>query len=125
MNTTDNNIPFEEIKNAFDLIISLVGGDNGTYEDTMPEGVGEFGLDVTNPIPVNTTVGNMMYLERLQTADGVKVSYERIGQMKAPNIPSVIDGYRIYVRGKEIAKLYICPYNKKNSERAPKGFKLV
>ena len=125
MNITDNNVPFEEIKKAFDLIKSLVGGDNGTYEDTMPEGCGEFGLDVTNPIPVDTIVGNRMYLERLQTTEGKKISYERIGQFQAPNIPSIIDGYRIFVKGKEITKLYICPYNKKNTERAPKGFKLV
>ena len=97
----------------------------GTDKDVMPEGYGEFGLEITNPIPVHTVAGNQIYLERLHTADGVKVTYKRIGSMRAPNIPSIIDGYTIFAKGKEIATLYICPYNKKNSEKAPKGFQLA
>jgi hypothetical protein len=102
----------------------MFGGDSGTAEDTMPEGYGEFGLEVTNPIPTQTPVGSRTYLEQLHTADGVKVDYERIGSMRAPNIPYMIDGYRIFANSREVATLYICPYNKKNSERAPKGFTL-
>ena len=121
MDTSDNNIPLDRIIEVFD---SIFGG-KGTSEDMMPEGYGEFGLDITNPIPVHTIVGNKLYLDRLRTADGIKVSYDRIGSMHAPNIPSIIDGYRIFINEKQIATLYICPYNKKNSEKAPKGFKLV
>jgi hypothetical protein len=31
--------------------------------------------------------------------------------------------YSISVKDREIATLYICPYNKKNSEKTPNGFK--
>ena len=125
MSTSDKNFESEKLEELFKKIGSFIGNEDcGTEEDTMPEGYGEFGLEVTNPIPVKTIVGNLIYLDQLWTEDGIKVSYERIGSMQVPNIPSIIDNYRIFANGKEIATLYICPYNKKNSERAPKGFKL-
>lgn len=96
----------------------------GTDRDVMPEGVGEFGLDITNPIPVNTIFGSNAYLRKLLTTNGSVIEYERIGSMKAPNISALIDGYSIKVKGEQIAIIYICPYNKKNSNRVPKGFKI-
>jgi len=97
----------------------------GTDEDVLPQGYGEFGLEVTNPVPVHTLLGLRLYLERLRTKDGVKVAYERIGLMLAPNSPYGIEVYSIYLEKQEIAILYICPNNKKNSEKAPKGFQLA
>lgn len=97
---------------------------DGTEKDMMPEGFGEFGLEITNPIPVNTIIGCYSYLGQLRTLDGSSVEYDRIGSMNSPNINSIIDGFIIKSDGKEIAIIYICSYNKKNSERAPKGFKL-
>ena len=125
MSTTDRYDSMEEIEKLFEKIGPFAGNEDcGTDEDVMPEGYGEFGLEITNPIPVHTIVGNRIYLDQLWTEDGIKVSYDRIGSMNAPNISSIIDGYRIFAKGEEIAILYICPYNKKNSEKAPKGFKL-
>ena len=125
MSTSDRNFELEKFEELFKKIGSFLGNEDcGTEEDVMPEGYGEFGLEITNPIPVKTIVGNKIYLDRLWTEDDVKVGYERIGSMQAPNIPSIIDGYRIFANGKKIATLYICPYNKKNSEKAPRGFKL-
>jgi len=127
MDITNENFNFEKFQKLFETIYSSEAKENGggTEEDTMPEGYGEFGLEITNPIPIHTILGNKLYLDRLQTVDGVKVTYQRIGSMRAPNISSIIDGYTIFAKGEEIATLYICPYNKKNSERAPKGFKLI
>ena len=34
----------------------------GCTTDEMPEGIGEFGLVPTNPIPVNTIQGSILYL---------------------------------------------------------------
>ena len=96
----------------------------GTDSDVMPEGIGEFGLELTNPIPVNTVFGSNAYLRNLVTTDGSGIEYERIGSMKAPNISAMIDGYSIKIKNEQIAIIYICPYNKKNSNIAPKGFKL-
>lgn len=123
MDKLNEDPKFNELQELFKAMQELNA--EGTEDDVMPEGIGEFGLEITNPIPVNTAFGSTAYLGRLRTMDGVKVGYDRIGSMKAPNITSVIDGYRITANEKEIAILYICPYNKKNSDRAPKGFKLA
>jgi hypothetical protein len=99
--------------------------EGGTDLDIMPEGFGEFGHDLTNPIPVNTIMGSISYLSKLRTMDGIKVEYERAGSLSAPNIKRIIDRYKISANGEKIATLFICPYNKKNSEKAPKGFKIA
>lgn len=110
------------MKEIYEAIKPL--SNEGTDKDIMPEGTGEFGLEITNPIPVDTIFGSYAYLGQLRTLQGKSVEYERIGSMHTPNIKAIIDGYKIKSAGKEIATIYICPYNKKNSERAPKGFNL-
>ena len=100
-------------------------GSQGTDADVIPEGTGEFGLEATNPIPTSTNFGSISYLGKLRTLDGVKVEYERRGSYEAANIPSMIDGYKITANGKDVATIFLCPYNKKNSEIAPRGFKLA
>ena len=100
-------------------------GSQGTDADVIPEGTGEFGLEVTNPIPTSTNYGSISYLGKLRTLDGLKVEYERRGSYQAANIPSMIDGYKITADGKDVATIFLCPYNKKNSDLAPRGFKLV
>ncbi len=122
MDALNEDPKFQEMKGLFDAMSKLNEG--GTEEDTMPDGYGEFGHEVTNPIPVNTVMGNMAYLGKLRTLNGEKVQYERIGSTSAPNIDQPIDAYEILNNGEVIATLYISPYNKKNSERPPKGFKL-
>lgn len=97
---------------------------NASEEDEMPEGFGEFGLEKTNPIPASSIADGYMYLNRLKLQNGMEISYTRIGSMRAPNIGETIDGYRIFSNDQEIAKIYICPYNKKTSTKAPKGFVL-
>ncbi len=98
---------------------------SGTDQDEMPQGYGEFGLDKTNPIPVRSVPESYNYLKRLRTSNGGNLTYDRIGSMKAPNIEQIIDAYNLYLDNKKIATIYICPYNKKTSSKAPKGFKLV
>ena len=97
----------------------------GTDQDEMPEGYGEFGLEITNPIPTASIPDSYFYLDRLRTLSGEKITYDRIGGMKAPNIKHTVDGYSISANGKQIAIIYICAYNKKTSSKAPKSFKLV
>lgn len=123
MDVLNEDPKFQEMKGLFEAMSKLNEG--GTEEDTIPDGYGEFGHEVTNPIPVNTVMGNIAYLGTLRTLDGKKVQYERTGSTMAPNIDSPIDEYEITVDGRIIATIYISPYHKKNSERPPKGFKLV
>ena len=39
--------------------------------------------------------------------------------------PGSIDFYGISVDGKRVATIYMCPYHKRNSRKAPKGFTLA
>lgn len=123
MDSLNENPEFKKMKEFYELLKNL--NEDGTDQDIIPEGMGEFGYDVTNPIPVNTVFGNTAYLGRLRTLNGIKVRYERRGSTGAANIKNLIDIYDIYEEEKKIATLYISPYNKKNSTVAPKGFKLV
>jgi hypothetical protein len=120
----------EKAKEFHDLLefsrdFSQKSNPNGTDADEMPEGYGEFGLEITNPIPVASIPDSYAYLNRLVTNSGARITYNRTGSMSAPNIESLIDEYRIFRDGSQIATLYICPYNKKTSTKAPKGFKLT
>ena len=104
---------------------SLAG--KGCDTDEIPEGIGEFGLEITNPIPVNGISENEIYLSRLKTSDGDSITWEREGSGKVENIAdgsSPIDIYKIYnSSGDYFSTLYICPYNKKTSDKIPVGFK--
>lgn len=93
-------------------------------EDIMPEGYGEFGLEKTNPIPASSIPHSYFYIGRLRTQNGSEITYNRIGSFGAPNISHPIDGYSISSNGQKLATVYICPYNKKTSTKAPKGFML-
>ncbi len=119
-----NEIPaFQKQKELYEAMENLNA--EGIEVDTLEDGYGEFGHDITNPIPTNTPFGSIDYLESLSTIDGTKVEYERIGSMSSPNIDYPVNKYIISANGEQIATLYITTRNKKNSERAPKGFKLA
>ena len=110
-------------KELFELQKKFMG-EKGTDLDIMPEGIGEFGLEVTNPIPTSTVFGSIAYLNKLKTSDGDNIEYNRIGSTGAENISDIIDAYQITKNGEKIGVLYLCPYNKKNSEKAPAGYLL-
>jgi hypothetical protein len=95
----------------------------GTDQDVMPQGLGEFGLDASNPIPTLTVTGSFVYLAKLRTVNGTKVHYTLAGSTNAANIPYMIDVYEVTADGQSTT-VYLCPYNKKNSAKAPRGFKV-
>ena len=107
----------------------VLWGDNsrGCSTDEMPNGIGEFGLEATNPIPVNTVeLGSKKYLAGLRAPDGSKVNNRRIGSQTVDNIDKHIDSYLItHENGDDIATIYISPYQAKNSKKAPKGLNLI
>ncbi len=91
--------------------------------DEIPNGFGEFGHAVTNPIPVKGIISNKIYLDKLRTKNGEKILYERIASYQSENIKHSIDGYTIYDLNKnQIAILYLSPYHKRVSNKAPRGF---
>lgn len=121
------NVKAKEMNALFEITREFSKSSNptGTDKDEMPEGYGDFGLEITNPIPTSSIPDSYIYLDSLRTKNGEEITYERIGSMTAPNIKHLIDAYRIFANGKQIAIIYICPYNKKNSKKAPNGFKIV
>ena len=93
--------------------------------DEIAQGTGEFGLDITNPVPVKTIVGNEVYLKRLRTVDGTPITWDREGSREIKEIWGNIDVYNIFnSAGEKISTIYISPYHWGMSNKAPKGFKI-
>lgn len=113
----------EEIEVLSELTESMRGKE-GCDTDEIPDGYGEFGLEVTNPVPVKGILANEIYLGRLITEYGEKITWERTGSYGSENIDNPIDGYAIFDKsGKQIATIYISPYHQKISNKVPRGFK--
>lgn len=108
----------------YDALLPLC--EDGCDADEIPEGHGEFGREASNPIPTQTVFGSISYLMRLRAPDGAKVVYNRIGSLSSPVSPSLIDAYEISdSHGSKLATLYLSPYHRRNSEKAPEGFTLL
>ena len=115
------NKVIERKKTLDDLIssksISMSGGDQ------IPGAHGRFGLDVTNPIPVEGFTGLDNYLLHLSNSCGKKISWNRLGSTSSDNIDGMIDIYiPVDSSGKEYPRLYICMYCENTSEKIPAGF---
>lgn len=119
---------FYEAMRALDEMKSAMGlsSADGTDADELPNSHGEFGTTLSNPIPCNSIMGSRLYLESLRTTDGSKITSERIGSFTSPVTTSPVDMYKItHTNGKELATLYLSPYQKRNSGKAPREFKLI
>ena len=94
--------------------------------DVMQGAYGEWGLETSNPIPMNGVVNSYTYLDRLRLPNGDKVKYERIGSISSEITDEIVDGYTIYsLGGEKLAEVFICPYVNASPRRAPKGFVLA
>lgn len=111
-----------ELLKAFNETIQ----ENGLDVDELPNGIGEFGLEKTNPIPTNTAFGSHAYLKQLRTLDGKPIKYSRIGSFSVDLFPGEsIDGYSIVsASGQQLPTLWLNMYHKRNSNKAPRGFYL-
>jgi len=99
---------------------------DGVDADEMPGGTGEFGLDPDNPVPCHTVAGAYEYLGCLRTADGAPIQFDRIGSFDSSCSPMFVDGFSISDEdGRKLATIFISPYQRRNSGKAPKGFLLV
>ena len=106
------------------MVNSAFNAKNEGYDlDMIPEGHGEFGLSLSNPIPVKGIISNEIYLKKLRTDTGEQISWKRQGSTRSLLIPNPIDVYHIFnQKGEFLTKLFISPYHKKISGIAPKGF---
>jgi hypothetical protein len=119
------NPVFRQQREMFEAMSRLCEQE-GLDVDELPNARGEFGLEPSNPIPCKTVFGSTAYLARLRTPDGVKVMYERTGSLHSDVSSWPIDAYAVsHPDGRKIATLYISPYQKRISSKAPRGFKLA
>lgn len=99
---------------------------DGVDTDDIPKGYGPYGLCKTNPVPTRGIPGSNEYLSGLRTKDGRSIESSRIGSTSAEDVTSgAIDMYSITSGGVSLGTVYLCPYHKRNSGKAPEGFRLV
>lgn len=93
---------------------------DGIDADEIPGTVGEFGLDINNPIPVKSVLGANQYLNELTFTDGTKVIYERVGSTTSTYVKHPIDIYQLSLEnGEKVCEIYFSPYHKRNSSKKP------
>ena len=111
---------FQQQKALFDAMSKVC--EAGCDTDELPNALGEFGLEPTNPIPTKTIFGSTYYLSLLRAQDGAKVLYERRGSRSSEVTQMPIDIYEIkHPDGRLLATLYFSPYQRRNSQKAPQG----
>jgi len=116
--------PLELEENIITMAVTgIASNTQACSESVIPEGIGEFGLCKTNPVPVYGIPSNEIYLNQLKTDKGEKISWKRTGFLTCNNIEKEIDAYKIFnSSNKKIATLYLSPYHWKTSTKCPKGF---
>lgn len=106
-----------------DGLAAMGNNPKGCITDEIPNGYGEFGLCISNPIPTRGTGSNEDYLDSLKHVSGNPIKWKRIGSMGTPISNYPVDCYQIYTKeGIELTKIYISPYQNTISKKAPKGF---
>lgn len=119
-----DDLLFKNKKELFDAMSMMC--EDGCETDEIPNGYGEFGHDITNPIPTRTVLGNIGYLTKLKSSDGEDLVFDREGSLSSPVSPHPVDAYAISSsNGPRLATLYLSPYHKRDSKKAPKGFTLL
>src|SRR5665647_1383030 len=115
-----NDDPSFKLQKALLEATKLMSEEDGVDADELPNGQGEFGLVPTNPIPCKTIHGCEAYLRSLRTLDGEEILYERSGSTISNISPNPVDIYEVSNKnGRKLAALYISPYHKRISNKAP------
>ena len=90
------------------------------------EGDADFGLVPEKPIftlALMSVDGEKEYLNRLYTANGEKIKYNRLGSTSVDGINGMIDIYETFLpSGQPYKTIYINMYGAKTSTKAPAGF---
>ena len=96
-----------------------------SYSDPTKE---DYGYTPENPIELTAVAVQYQYLNGIETDDGKKITYKRIGSLEGED-DIFIDQYEIYVKGlltnKKIATLYLTGDGSYNSISTPKGFRFI
>ena len=109
-----------------ELSSNLASINFGGYElEVIPEGFGEFGYTITNPMPIKPGIGYLTYFKKLRTINDKEIRYKYLRTTQSKNIKYYIDEYEITIDNVKAANLFICPFYVTNSLRAPYGFKII
>jgi hypothetical protein len=107
------------------LLAEIKSNPQACTSNEIPEGIGRFGLDKTNPIPIFGIPDNENYLSKIRTKNGERVRWRRIGSSEISNILKPIDAYELFdAAGNTIAVFYLSPYHLITSNKAPENFKI-
>ncbi|MGN0948099.1 hypothetical protein [Megasphaera sp.] len=88
--------------------------------DIISGGLGRFGHDVTNPIPVNGPSGEFVYLSRLRLRrTGSMVFFHKAGSSDGIDVFELTNA-----SGKFVDRLYLDMYHPRCSRRYPDGYTL-
>ena len=90
----------------------------GSAVDVLPGATGEFGYCLSNPIPVNGSVGEVAYLSKIETLDGQRVLFHRLGSIESIDVFEAVtfDGGEWFI-------LFAHLYHPRRSRLTPKGFR--
>lgn len=110
------------------LKLAMAGADC----DQLPGAFGEFGREISNPVPVNGAKGEIKYLAKLRGKGGLPVLFHRIGSMSSPVTPHSVDAYELLRSDDESGSLrprydkwdvlYLDMYHPRRSELAPSNY---
>lgn len=107
----------EEHQNSLlpDPMAQVIKG--GLACDVIPGASGPFGFDPRNPIPVNGAIGELAYLSRLETAQGERLLFHRIGAINKLDVFEAVtySGSAWYV-------FFVDMYHPRRSRQAPERF---
>jgi hypothetical protein len=98
--------------------------------DQLPNGVGEFGRDCSQPIPVNGPIGELAYLSLLRTASGSALMFHRHGSMTLADDETNelfhIDIFEVLSFDMSVREtLYFHMYHPRRSRIAPSGYAIA
>ncbi|WP_397363277.1 hypothetical protein [Olleya sp. R77988] len=115
---------FEDMKKQMELLKN----EEGTELEELPNGKGEFGFSADNPIPLSSIPASREYLEKLVyiKPGSSQYSWKRVGSTRSNIVNSPVDIYSLLDTEPKVVKtIYIWPYNKIDSKKAPDGFGLM
>ena len=94
--------------------------ESGSDYDCDPNGSGEFGYADTNPVPVNGSIGQLAYLSKLETTQGERILFHRIGAINTIDVFEAVT-----YSGSEWFILFLDCYHPRRSRLVPDGFRFI
>jgi hypothetical protein len=102
-----------------DAVRSQIAG--GLECDELPGATGEFGRTLSNPIPTNGPLGEVLYLSRLRTSAGSPVMFHRVRAEEGP--AGAVDVYDVLSLDATVREtLFLSMFHPRKSRKVPRGY---